>query len=75
MQAQKLSRVLVVSSPAHLRRLDWVWGRVFAGSGRSYVLVASDEENWDPEFWWRTSVGAQIVFSEYLKLAYYFSEY
>ena len=75
MKAQKLTRALVVSDPPHLRRLDWVWGRVFAGSGLSYVLVASDAENWNPEYWWRTSVGAQAVFSEYLKLAYYVTEY
>jgi len=75
MREQKLASVLVVSDPPHLRRLAWVWGKVFDGSGKSFVLVASDAENWDPEFWWRTSVGAQAVFSEYLKLAYYWFEY
>ena len=75
MREQKLASVLVVSDPPHLRRLAWVWGKVFDGSGKRFVLVASDAENWNAEFWWRTSVGAQTVFNEYLKLAYYLTEY
>jgi uncharacterized SAM-binding protein YcdF (DUF218 family) len=75
MQTMKLDRVLVVSDPPHMRRLSWVWGKAFAGSGKSYVLVASDMEDWDAEHWWRTSPNAQYVFAEYIKLGYYFFTY
>ena len=75
MRERKLERVLVVSDPAHLRRLSWVMRRVFDGSGKSYVLVAADDEQWDAAHWWRTSSNAQYVFGEYLKLAYYLFEY
>ncbi len=75
MQSMKLDRVLVVSDPPHMRRLSWVWGKVFAGSGKTYTLVASDMEGWDAEHWWRTSPNAQFVFAEYIKLAYYLFTY
>jgi len=75
MEAMKLRRVLVVSDPPHLRRLSWVWGKVFAGSGREFVLVVSDMEGWDAARWWRTSPNAQFVFGEYIKLAYYLLQY
>lgn len=75
MRAMKLERVLVVSDPPHLRRLSWVWGKAFEGSGKSYTLVATDMDDWDPAHWWRTSQSAQFVFAEYIKLAYYLFEY
>ena len=75
MQAMGMDRVLVVSDPPHMRRLSWVWGRVFAESGRHYTLVASDMEDWDAQRWWRISSNAQFVFAEYIKLAYYLVQY
>jgi uncharacterized SAM-binding protein YcdF (DUF218 family) len=75
MQSMKLDRVLVVSDPPHMRRLSWVWGRVFEGSGKEFTLVASEMPEWDAGHWWRTSVNAQYVFAEYIKLAYYFFQY
>lgn len=75
MQSMKLDRVLVISDPAHMRRLSWVWARVFSGSGKTYTLVASDMQGWDAAHWWRTSLGAQFVFAEFIKLAYYVVQY
>ena len=75
MQSMKLDRVLVVSDPPHMRRLSWVWGKVFSGSGKAYTLVASEMEDWDAGHWWRSSPNAQFVFAEYIKLAYYAVEY
>ncbi len=75
MQAMGMHHVLVVSDPPHMRRLSWVWGRVFAESGRHYTLVASDMEEWDAEHWWRLSSNAQFVFAEYIKLGYYLVQY
>lgn len=75
MKAMKLDRVVVVSDPPHMRRLSWVWGKVFAGSGKEFTLVASAMEHWDASHWWRRSLSAQFVFGEYVKLAYYFLQY
>ena len=75
MRDMKLNRVLVVGDSPYMRRLSWVWGKVFAGSGKQYTLVASGLEDWDAERWWRTSPNAQFVFGEYIKLAYYLVQY
>ena len=75
MREMKLDRALVVSDPPHMRRLSWVWDKVFAGSGKTYTLVASEMDELNPEFWWRTSPNAQFVFGEYIKLAYYLIQY
>ena len=70
-----MAPVVVVSDPPHMRRLAWVWDKVFAGSGKAYTLVASDMEGWDAGYWWRTSTNAQFVFAEYIKLVYYLIQY
>jgi len=75
MRTMKLSRALVISDPPHMRRVDWTWRRVFEGSGKTYVLVATEQPEWDTAHWWRTSLGAQFVFGEYIKLAYYLIQY
>jgi len=75
MQSMKMQRVLVVSDPPHMRRLSWIWGKVFEGSGKEFTLVASDMEGWDAARWWRISPNAQFVFSEYIKIAYYLYQY
>lgn len=58
-----------------MRRLDWAWGRVFAGSGKSYVLVASEPAWWDAEHWWASEKAAQFVLTELIKMAYYLVKY
>ena len=61
---------LVVSDPPHLRRLDWAWSRVFAGSGMRYRLVAADSPWWTQQAW-RDERASAFVVSEVLKFAYY----
>lgn len=63
-------RVIVVSDPPHMRRLDLHWGRAFAGSGVDVVLVASRPRWWEPDRWWASRKSAQFVLMEYIKLAY-----
>jgi uncharacterized SAM-binding protein YcdF (DUF218 family) len=64
-------RVVVVSDPPHLRRLEWTWSRVFEGSGKKFVLVASNMRDWDADSWWKERRSAQFVAREFVKLAYY----
>lgn len=75
MRRQGWRKVLVVSDPPHMRRLDWAWGKVFAGSGLSYVLVASEPAWWDAAHWWRSERAGQFVLSEVVKLGYYVWKY
>ena len=71
MQVQDWQRVLVVSDPPHLRRLAWVWGKVFEDSGKEYRLIAAPLEGWTPGRWWENDKSAQYVLMEVIKLAYY----
>lgn len=64
--------VLVVSDPYHMRRLDWTWGRVFAGSGVEYRLIATAPTWWKPDRWWLDEKSAAAVILEHIKLVYYF---
>lgn len=68
-------RVMVVSDPPHMRRLHWVWNKVFRGSGKEFVLVHSDPEWWNPALWWLNDQSGPFVMMEYIKLAYYFIQH
>lgn len=65
----------MVSDPPHMRRLDWVWGRTFANSGKSYRLVASEPDWWYAAQWWRSEKSGQFVITELIKMAYYVAKY
>lgn len=75
LQGRGWKKALVVSDPPHMRRLDWVWGKVFAASGKSYVLVASEPAWWDAEQWWASEKSAQFVLTELIKMGYYVWKY
>lgn len=64
-------RVLVVSDPPHMRRLHWVWSKVFADSQKEFVLVHSAPEWWNPALWWVNDQSGPFVVMEYIKLGYY----
>lgn len=71
MRQQGWSAVIVVSDPPHMRRLAWTWGRLFAGSGLDFVLVASNPQWWSPGDWWRDEKSGAFVIMEVIKLGYY----
>ena len=75
MEARGWRRVLVVSSPPHLRRLSWTWRRVFEGSGLEFSLVASSPPDWKPDIWWRDEKSGAAVIMECIKIAYYLVKY
>jgi len=69
------SWVVVVSDPPHMRRLHWVWSKVFAGSDREFVLVQSAPEWWNSMRWWANGRSGPFVLMEYIKLLYYRATY
>ena len=71
MQKENWRRVMVVSDPPHMRRLSWVWRRVFEGSGKEFLLIAASNDNWNPGRWWSNEITGQFVLMELIKLAYY----
>ena len=72
MRMEGWNRVLVVSDPPHMRRMSWVWAKVFHDSGMEYRLIASPMPGWEADVWWRNEKSAQYVLTELIKLAYYF---
>lgn len=75
MEQKDWRHVIVVSDPYHMRRLAWIWGRVFRSSGREFTLVASAPASWKPDGWWRDERTGAAVIMEYIKLAYYLAKY
>lgn len=71
MKQKGWKRVIVVSDPPHLRRLDWVWDKILKDSGIEYSLSASHPSWWDEKKWWRNEMSMKFVVMEYLKIGYY----
>ena len=75
MKQQGLRRVIVVSDPPHLRRLQWVWARTFKDSGIRFMLCPSHPSWWDSRKWWGNEVSLKFVVNEYIKIVYYVFKY
>jgi uncharacterized SAM-binding protein YcdF (DUF218 family) len=65
-------KALVISDPPHLRRLSWVWHRVFTQTDSNFVLVASKPGWWHSDRWWRDEKSGAFVLMEAIKIAYYY---
>lgn len=63
--------VLVVSDPPHMRRLSWVWGKVFDGSPMRYRLLPVPMPEWDAKRWWGNEYSARYMLLELIKIGYY----
>ncbi len=75
MKQRGWKQVIVVSDPPHMRRLHWVWSKVFRGSGLEYSLCASQPSWWNERHWWSNKISTKFVVDEYLKLVYYVIKY
>lgn len=75
LKQHKWQRVLVVSDPPHMRRLSWVWGKVFKDSGKEFILVSTTPNWWDLAHWWCHEQSESFVMMEYIKLIYYMLKY
>jgi uncharacterized SAM-binding protein YcdF (DUF218 family) len=59
------SRVIIVTSKVHTRRVRILWHRIDAGRGQALVRAASDDP-FEPGRWWRTTGDALDVVREFL---------
>jgi len=60
--------LLVVTSPYHTLRVEWIFERVLAGSGVRFGVQPSDAFYMDYRRWWVTRYGRSVIPGEYLKL-------
>ncbi len=67
--------VLVVSDPPHMRRLSWVWNKVFDGTEMSFYLIPAPMPLWNATHWWQQRSSATYVLRELIKLGYYHAVY
>ena len=68
--AKGWKRILVVSDPPHLRRLQRVWGKAFAGSNVEVRLVPTRPRSWNEDAWWTDAKTTQFVLMELIKLVH-----
>ena len=59
------SKVIIVTSKVHTRRVQILWHRIAAGGGQALVRAASDDP-FEPGRWWRTTGDALDVVREFL---------
>lgn len=62
---------IVVSSPYHMRRVSWLFGREFKNDNITLLYSPVDNSWFKPEKWWTNERERQIVINEYAKFIYY----
>ena len=67
MRSAGKSRVIIVTSPQHTRRVRALWNRL-AGKGLRASVRAAYEDPFDADHWWRNSRDALSVVREFLGL-------
>lgn len=78
-QAEKLNKILIVTSAYHTRRALWTFEREFAAANIKNELgiaaAPTGEQTPPPDFWWLSHRGWNLVAGEYLKFAVYWAYY
>jgi len=67
MQRQGISKVIIVTSPQHTRRVRTLWAKLAPGD-RKAVVRAAYEDPFDADHWWRNTRDALSVTREMLGL-------
>lgn len=66
-QSARLTRVILVTSPPHTRRVRTLW-RKLAPAGLHAIVRPASTSDYDPDHWWRTTRDALAVERETLGL-------
>ena len=74
-EKNSLKSLLIVTSSFHTRRSQWIFERVFAGSGIKLSYAAARQPHIDEANWYKTDEGLVTYFSETLKTIYYYLRY
>lgn len=67
MQATQASRIIIVTSPPHMRRVRTLW-RKLAPAGLILIVRPATEDGFDADHWWRTTQDSLAVVRETLGL-------
>ena len=61
-----IDKAIVVTSEFHSRRSRFIYRNRVSGEVK-YLVVASDDPRFDPDDWWKTRDGKEILVIEYVK--------
>ena len=62
---QGFRRIIIVSSPDHMRRIRIIWNRSVGLGVEARLHPAPEEGGFDPDHWWTSRVGAEYLVHEY----------
>lgn len=67
------TRILLITSPYHMKRAHYIFERVLEGTGRSFQIstLSVFQEPFEPGEWRTDLHGIRVTLWEYLKLVYY----
>ena len=71
LQENRIRSLTLVTSPFHQRR-TFLAARKSLGNEIRLINSPADPSFWKPDGWWRDWWSAKVVFTEYVKLVYYF---
>lgn len=71
MLQNNFTSAIVVSSPYHMRRAAWLFGKVFKNDNITLLYSPVDNSWFKPEKWWIDERKIHAVMDEYAKLVYY----
>lgn len=76
MTSNNLHSAIVVSDAHHMRRVSYVFKKVFdKGNDNMKVLFVPSDKKWPEGPWWTNEESLVFVFNEVLKLGYYWVKY
>lgn len=67
MQSRRKSRVIIVTSPPHTRRVRALWNRL-AATNQVAIVEAARGDPFDRDHWWRNTRDTYAVIREYMGL-------
>ncbi|MCB9234907.1 MAG: YdcF family protein [Bacteroidia bacterium] len=70
-----LTKIIILSSEFHTRRVSQVFKRDFAKAGIQAIIRGAPDANLADKEWWQTENGLVFVNNEYIKILYYWVKY
>ncbi|MDP2767845.1 MAG: YdcF family protein [Candidatus Methanoperedens sp.] len=71
MLQNNFSSAIVVSSPYHMRRAAWIFGKVFKDDSIKLFYSPVDNSWFKPDKWWTDGRKMHVIMDEYAKFVYY----
>lgn len=74
-QQREFSKIIILSSKFHTRRVGCVFKPLFEENGIELMVHGAPSSKYDEDEWWKKEEGMIMVNNEYMKHIYYFFKY